>query len=224
LIWSDSRKLCFIHIPKTGGTSITESYEPQMLFGDVLLGGVQFAEKLQPIYRERYGLHKHSGARHVISIVGEDRFKGQYSFAMLREPVERMVSFFKWLRRPDILPGLKEELRPLSQIAGFTEFAEVARASFYPQSIFVTDLAGNLAVDEVFPVDMMDYAVSSLSKYIGAPLKTRHGNKSENLHVEVSSEARGIIEDFYSADAKLYMTAKQRLAERMASVEPNAPL
>ena len=62
MIWSASRKFCFIHIPKTGGTTITAAYEPHMLFDDVVLGGTMLGEALQSRYRDRFGVHKHSGA------------------------------------------------------------------------------------------------------------------------------------------------------------------
>lgn len=218
MIWSDSRKLCFIHIPKTGGTSITESYETRMLFGDVLLGGVPFAEGLQKIYRERYGIHKHSGVRQIVKLVGMERFEQQYSFAMVRDPIDRMISFYQWLRRPDIFAHLDDELRPLSQADGIASFVEMARPSFYTQSQYVTNLDGEVIVSELFPVDRMDYAVESISKKIGVELKTRHGNKSEKLDFDMSAEALEMINEFYASDVTLYRDSKLICEAALSSV------
>src|ERR1700722_17651465 len=99
MIWSEGRNFCFIHIPKTGGSAITKGYARVMNFGDVLLGGPRFAEELSRRYRAHWGVHKHSFASRVIEVIGTERFSQSFSFAVLRDPLARMVSYYQWLHR-----------------------------------------------------------------------------------------------------------------------------
>ena len=95
MIWSERRNFCLVHIPKTGGSSLSNAYARVMYFSDVMLGGPAFAEQLQPIYQKRFGLQKHSTARNIAQVVGVDRFSAAYSFAIVRDPAERMLSYYQ---------------------------------------------------------------------------------------------------------------------------------
>jgi hypothetical protein len=60
-----SKNYLFIHIPKTGRSSIKIMLETTLTKGDVLLGGPPFLEALIPYYFQKYGIGKHTTAEEL---------------------------------------------------------------------------------------------------------------------------------------------------------------
>lgn len=204
LIWSNARRFCFIHVPKTGGTSVTAAYEPFLLFDDVVLGGTLMGEQLQGAYRARFGLHKHSGAGSIADRIGRARFESVFSFALIREPVDRMVSCYRWLRA---MPDSGHPLRGAALALDFEGFAQLARDEFLPQFDHVTiDRAP--AVTRLYRFEDLPAAWADVCRRLGiASGPIGHENASDGGAVVVSGAARRRIEALYPEDTALYAAA-----------------
>lgn len=98
MIISHTHRAIFVHIPKTAGTSVTALIEPSLRWNDLVLGGTKFGERIQPAYQERFGLSKHMRARDIRLVVGEETWGNYFSFAVVRHPYTRFVSFYNWKR------------------------------------------------------------------------------------------------------------------------------
>jgi hypothetical protein len=209
MIFSVYRRFCFVHIPKTGGTSIAAAYEPHMLFNDVMLGGTLLGEALQGSYRRRFNLHKHSGARAIAEAAGRDRFDDVFSFAILRDPADRMMSLYRWLR------GLTKGEHPLLEPAralGFQPFAEIARRNLTSQAAHVK-IDGRLAVTRLYRFDDLDAAWAEVCGRVGIAAPLGQANASRSERVEMTPAARARIEETFAEDVALYRAA-QRPGER----------
>src|ERR671918_1169665 len=57
-----SRKFIFVHLHKCGGTSVEQAFAPHARWNDLVIGSTFWGELLQPLYKRRYGLTKHSRA------------------------------------------------------------------------------------------------------------------------------------------------------------------
>lgn len=200
MIWSRTRGFCFIHIAKTGGTSVTAAYEPHMRFDDVILGGTVMGERLQDQYRRRFALHKHSGARAIIDAAGADAFARVFSFAVLRDPVDRMVSLYRWLRGA---PGGDHPLREAAVSQTFDAFAAIARQGFPPQAAQVK-VKGSVAVTRLYRFDALAPSWAAVAARLDIDATIPHSNPSRGDPITVSAGARATIEHAYAEDLHLY--------------------
>jgi hypothetical protein len=162
VIISHSRRFTFVHIHKTGGTSIEKALDPHLTWYDLILGGSPFGEKLQQPYAEKFRLQKHSTVADIETICGPEYVDGYFLFAVVRHPVSRTCSLYnfaastldKWAKNRGIdfaevrshitekaakrKPGLKwASSRALMATTNFSEFIRhenMARApAFRPQ-------------------------------------------------------------------------------------------
>ena len=62
--------------------------------------GVSWSGRMMnPYFRKRHGLHKHSTASEVREIVGKDVWSSYFKFAYVRDPVDRAASTFHYLQK-----------------------------------------------------------------------------------------------------------------------------
>jgi hypothetical protein len=97
MIISHKRSYVFVHIPKTGGTSLALALEGRAAADDILIGDTPKAVRrrgrlagLQAPGR----LWKHSTLRDVDGLYPDNAFV----FTLVRNPWDRMVSYYHWLR------------------------------------------------------------------------------------------------------------------------------
>lgn len=94
---SNSHRFVFVHLHKCGGTSVERALSTQMAWNDLILGSSRYGEKLQQIYKPEYGLDKHSTAAEIKNVIGDELWKSYFTFATVRHPFDRVVSFYSYL-------------------------------------------------------------------------------------------------------------------------------
>lgn len=97
MIISNSRKFIFVHVHKTAGSALKLAVEPHLSWNDIVLGGTPYGESLAPAYEKAHGLHKHSTITEIAKVVGEEVMADYHSFALVREPVARIVSLYNYV-------------------------------------------------------------------------------------------------------------------------------
>ncbi|MFY0311768.1 sulfotransferase family 2 domain-containing protein [Leisingera sp. D0M16] len=101
MILSQGRRYVFIHIPKTGGTALALALEARAMADDMMLGDTPKAVKRRRRLKDaqaRGRLWKHSTLSDIEGLVPEDALRGLFAFTMVRNPWDRAVSYYHWLR------------------------------------------------------------------------------------------------------------------------------
>ncbi|NJM81730.1 MAG: sulfotransferase family protein [Tabrizicola sp.] len=101
MIISPKRRFIFVHIPKTGGTAFSLGYEARAAKDDILIGDT-------PKARARRGrlhgvktagrLWKHSTLADIAGLLPETVVDGCLTLTLVRNPWDRLVSYYHWLR------------------------------------------------------------------------------------------------------------------------------
>lgn len=101
MIISTGRNYIFVHIPKTGGTALSTALETRAMKDDILIGDTPKAKRrkarlkaLSPSGR----LWKHSTLSDIDGIVPAAVISQMEVFTVVRNPWDRMVSYYHWLR------------------------------------------------------------------------------------------------------------------------------
>jgi hypothetical protein len=142
---SDAHRCIFVHIPKNGGSSLETIIWPgPRTKADLWMG---FVSK----YRNKYqtGGLQHLLASQIRQEVGDDKFSSYYKFSMVRNPFDRIVSQFTYMRKRQDL----REYIGLKKIDSFSRYlsliTEHEHVQWTEQIKFLYDSEGLLLVDFV---------------------------------------------------------------------------
>jgi len=107
MILSKSKNFVFIHLEKTGGTSIEEFLTPFLPWDDIVLGGTTYGQDIINVYRKYFGdkymiengLWKHSTAHNIKKYLGHEKWNEYYKFATVRNPEKLVKSLYFFTER-----------------------------------------------------------------------------------------------------------------------------
>lgn len=101
MIISPARSFVFVHIPKTGGTSLSLALEDRAHKDDILIGDTPKAQKRKrrlKDLRAKGRLWKHSTMADIEGAFEQEQLASMFKIALVRNPWDRMVSYYHWLQ------------------------------------------------------------------------------------------------------------------------------
>lgn len=174
---SHAHRCIFVHIPRTAGGTVERTVWPGERTEAELYGG--FVDEFHN--RHQTGGLQHLQARQIREEVGGDVFDAYLKFTVVRNPWDRTVSQFAYMRRrPDLrrFLGLREN-DDFATYVGLLDHVE--HVQWAPQMPFLADADGTLLVDRVLRFERLAEDLPSLLAELGVPVASPlpHRNPSQ---------------------------------------------
>ena len=179
MILSPRRKYLFIHAPKTGGTAMALALEARAARDDIMLGDTPKALKRRHRVKDmqtRGRLWKHSTLADIDGLV--PTLDGLFIFTLVRNPWDRMVSYYHWLRDQ----RFDHPAVALAREVAFIDFACAAQTcsamQASPARFYMTDAAGRERCDLYIRLEKFETDAIPLWDHLGFELNLPRVNAS----------------------------------------------
>lgn len=203
MIISPGRNYIFVHIPKTGGTSMALALEARAMADDILIGDTPKARKRRGRAAKLVApgrLWKHSRLSDVDGMA--ELPQDPFVFTLVRNPWDRIASLYHWSR----LQGFDHPLVAAAKEMSFRDFVlsrQIAAASRRDSAQdYVTDRGGRMRCNAFIRIEDLRQDIEPLEAHLGFALKLPHANRSRhppawNLY---DTESQTRIAELFAAD------------------------
>lgn len=226
---SHSHRFLFVHVPKCAGTSILAGLktacriESSPPFDDSFC-----AEKGLGLTGRFHLSNKHLGAADQMKLVDETLFREYFKFTFVRNPYDRLFSYYNFLKRNRFKENWKPQIRLACQAASFREFVELALADqdeavdlLFSQVKYLTDAAGQVLVDKIYKYENLGTDFRDVCRRLAVMPGLRSSLKDlfgvPRLDVPKLNAAKSVRRGFLQAyDTELKCMLQPRLANDLA--------
>ncbi len=202
MIISHGREYIFVHIPKTGGTSVALALEARAMKDDILLGDTPKARKRRHRVKDVKSagrLWKHATLADAEGLITRPQMQHYFTFTLVRNPWDRMVSYYHWLQDQQF----DHPAVALAKKLGFQDFvkhpqtAQAFRAS--PYQSYMCDGAGKVHCNAFIRLEHFNEDAQPLFDHLGFSLSLPVVNQSSrqgdyrSYYSDIDAESVGVI-------------------------------
>ncbi len=183
MIVSPGRGYLFVHIPKTGGTSMALALEARAHGDDILIGDTPKARarrgRLKKLGTPLGRLWKHSTLADIDGLLPAETLRALQVVTLIRNPWARMVSYYHWARAQDFdHPAVA--LAKRTDFAGFlADPANAAAIARSPYPSYVTWACGTEARALYLRLEHLATDLEPFEALLGFRLEMPHANRSD---------------------------------------------
>ena len=209
-------KIIFVHIPKTGGTSIEHAFSDDTFsdFSNPMSSGYM-AQLINPRMKQMKrstisrlsfsDKNKHWDVKKYSEEESEDIFNSYFKFSFVRNPWARVYSMFIFLRKPNSIFQKKSKEE---QFLAFNNYVRSKKLCKFSNQFDWLSIDNKLVVDEIYRFENLQKDFDKLCNKIGKDkIKLPHFYNSETKsnYVDVyNDETREIIGEYFLKDIKKF--------------------
>lgn len=182
MIVSPGRRFIFVHIPKTGGTSLAMALEARAMKDDILVGDTPKARKRRHRLKDANTagrLWKHSTLADVDGLVPIETIQSSFCCTLVRNPWDRLVSYYHWLR-------VQRFENPAVATAKSTTFSEFLKTPIIIQSLqanpyqrYMRAIDGKEYATQFIRLEKFEEDAVPMWQHLGFQLNLPHENRSQ---------------------------------------------
>ena len=205
-------KVIFLHVPKTGGTTVRSKLAELVPDKISLIQDHKPTDRkvLESIFGKEFVIPKHATLGDLMHHIGSDEMGKYRTFAFVRNPFSRALSAYRFIKMKSssgIITHKNIEYK-ISEMS-FEDFLKSpivgleGKPAATPQTYWLPDLS---YVDFVGRTENLSSDMSAIIEEMGLPIPegTKFGRENVSGSVDewrsMSSEARSLIRDIYHAD------------------------
>lgn len=200
MIYSDEKKFIFIHVPKTGGTSLTEVLRPCASIGV----NKQYSVPNGSMFHET--VMKHVRALHLKKFINNNIWDSYFKFGFVRNPWALLLSLYSWM-----IKYRKKQYK----YHNFTHYIQRFSRSYSPertkllyggQYAYYHNKKGKCLVNKIYRFENYRKAVSQISKRLGFKIKVPHVFKTMHTHYRnhYTENTRKIVGEIFARDIETF--------------------
>lgn len=185
MIISSKRNFIFVHIPKTGGTSLSLALEARAAADDILIGDTPKAKRRRKRQKDLVApgrLWKHSRFSDIEGMTGMPQ--NPFVFTIVRSPWDRMVSLYFWAKSQSFDHPIVDAAKRFS----FEDFLVLPGVvgSLRKDSArhYVSSRCGKERCDVFLRLEFLERDIVKLEDHLGFKLDVPHVNSSARPRTE----------------------------------------
>ena len=182
MIISFGRKFVFVHIPKTGGTALSLALEARAMKDDILIGDTPKARRRK---RRLHGLKtkgrlwKHSTLSDIDGLVSPGELEQLYCFTLVRNPWDRVVSYYHWLQDQNFEHPAVDLAKTLDFNAFVQHPATLTSFQTHPAAHYLVDATGQDRSALFIRLEHFDEDSQPLFQHLGFRVQMSRANPSK---------------------------------------------
>ena len=203
MLVSYHKKFLFVHIFKTAGTSITDSFA-RFCYRSGSSRPSNWMAFLSTNWKKihRVPIKKHATALQIQAAMDREIFDSFFKFSFVRNPWDWQVSLYHYILDRPKNPGHEET----KKMGSFRNFVFSREKLSFTQTSCLVDESGNLLVDFVGKFENLDQDFQSICHKVGISASLPHINKSKRTDYQdyYDAETRDLTARLYAEDIERF--------------------
>jgi hypothetical protein len=203
MLVSYHKKFLFVHIFKTAGTSITDSFA-RFCYRPGSSRPSNWMALLSTNWKKihRVPIKKHATALQIQAAMDREIFDSFFKFSFVRNPWDWQVSLYHYILDRPKNPGYEET----KKMGSFRNFVFSRENLSFTQTSCLVDESGNLLVDFVGKFENLDQDFQTICHKVDISASLPHINKSKRTDYQdyYDAETRDLTARLYAEDIERF--------------------